>query len=58
MAEIPLSTDEKAERLQKAYDAFMSQLRGLESERLEVMKRVIGELEREEIERLLQEMKE
>lgn len=58
MAEETLSTDEKAQKLQEAYDAFMAQLRGLESERLDVMKRVIGDLEKEEIERLLKELEE
>ena len=48
---------EKAAKVQAAFDAFMEQMRGLEHERLEVMKNVIGELEREEIERLLQELK-
>lgn len=34
----------------------MAQLRGLEADRLSIMKRVIGDLEREEIERLLKEL--
>ena len=51
------TTDEKAKKLQQAYDHFMEQIHGLEHERLEVMKRVLGDLEREEIEKLLQELK-
>ena len=49
--------DEKTAKVRAAFNAFMEQMRGLEHERLEVMKSVIGELEREEIERLLQELK-
>lgn len=52
------TTEEKAQKLQKAFDEFMAQMRGLEHEKLEVMKKVIGDLEREEIERLLNEMKQ
>lgn len=51
------TTEEKAKKLQAAYDQFMEQIKGLEHERLEVMKKVIGEMEREEIEKLLQELK-
>jgi predicted CopG family antitoxin len=51
------TTEEKAKKLQDAYANFMDQIKGLEHERLEVMKRVIGDLEREEIEKLLQELK-
>ena len=51
------TTEEKAKKLQAAYEEFMTQIKGLEHERLEVMKKVIGNLEREEIERLLQELK-
>ena len=49
--------DDKAKRLQEAFDEFMKQMRGLEHDRLEVMKRVIGDLEREEIEKILDELK-
>ncbi len=56
MAENDRSTEEREKKLQEAYDAFMTQLRGLETDRLNVMKRVIGELEREEIARLLKEL--
>lgn len=48
---------EKAARLKEAYDEFMKRLRGLEHERLEVMKQALGEAERQEIERLLEELK-
>ena len=58
MAENDQFIDEREKKLQEAYDAFMTQLRGLETDRLNVMKRVIGELEREEIARLLKELQE
>ncbi len=58
MTEDTPSTNEKAAKVRTAFDAFMEQMRGLEHERLEVMKGVISELEREEIERLLQELKD
>ena len=51
------TTEEKAKKLQAAYDQFMEQIRGLEHERLEVMKKVLGDLEREEIEKILNELK-
>lgn len=51
------TTEEKAKKLQAAYDQFMEQIKGLEHERLEVMKKVIGEMEQEEIQRLLEELK-
>ncbi len=54
----PDSIEEKARRLQAAYDEFMGQLRGLEHEKLEVMRRVIGDLEKEEIERILNDLKQ
>lgn len=57
MTDTPASIEEKAKRLQAAYDEFMSQMRGLEHDKIEVMKRVIGELERDEIEQLLNELK-
>lgn len=50
------SSEEQEKKLQEAYEAFMTQLRGLETDRLNIMKRVIGDLEREEIERLLKEL--
>ncbi len=52
------TTDEKARKLQAAYDEFMARMRELEHDKLEVMKRVIGDLEREEIEKLLNELKQ
>lgn len=58
MPDTPASIDEKAKKLQAAYDEFMSQLNGLEHEKLEVMKRVIGDLEKEEIENILNELKQ
>lgn len=58
MAENDQSLEEQEKKLQEAYNAFMTQLRGLEADRLNVMKRVIGELEREEIARLLKELQE
>jgi hypothetical protein len=58
MAENDQSLKEQEKKLQEAYNAFMTQLRGLEADRLNVMKRVIGELEREEIARLLKELQE
>lgn len=58
MPEESSSVDEKVRKLQEAYDAFVAQLRGLEHERLEVMKRVIGDLEQEEIQRVLNELKQ
>lgn len=51
------TTEEKAKKLQAAYDHFMEQIKGLEHERLEVMKKVLGEMEQEEIQRLLEELK-
>lgn len=51
------TTEEKAKKLQAAYDHFMEQIKGLEHERLEVMKKVIGEMEQEEIAKILQELK-
>jgi len=51
------TTEEKAKKLQAAYDQFMEQIKGLEHERLEVMKKVIGEMEQEEIANILQELK-
>lgn len=51
------TTEEKAKKLQAAYDQFMEQIKGLEHERLEVMKKVMGEMEQEEIQRLLEELK-
>lgn len=51
------TTEEKAKKLQAAYDEFMTQIKGLEHERLEVMKKVIGEMEQDEIKRLLEELK-
>ena len=51
------TTEEKAKKLQAAYDEFMAQIKGLEHERLEVMKKVIGEMEQDEITRLLEELK-
>ncbi len=51
------TTEEKAKKLQAAYDQFMEQIKGLEHERLEVMKKVIGEMEQVEIQRLLEELK-
>ncbi|HJV33401.1 MAG TPA: hypothetical protein VJ694_05225 [Patescibacteria group bacterium] len=51
------TTEEKAKKLQAAYDQFMEQIKGLEHERLEVMKKVIGNLEQEEIEKILRELK-
>lgn len=51
------TTEEKAKKLQAAYDQFMEQIKGLEHERLEVMKKVIGEMEQDEIKRLLEELK-
>lgn len=51
------TTEEKAKKLRAAYDHFMEQIKGLEHERLEVMKKAIGDLERDEIEKLLQELK-
>lgn len=51
------TTEEKARKLKEAYDAFMRQLEELEHERLEVMKKAIGELEQDEIRRLLEELK-
>jgi hypothetical protein len=53
-----LSPEEREKKLHEAYETFMAQLRGLEHDRLNVMKRVIGDLEREEIERLLKELQE
>ncbi len=57
MTEDTQPTNEKVAKVRAAFDAFMAQMRNLEHERLEVMKNVISELEREEIERLLQELK-
>lgn len=51
------TTEEKAKKLQAAYDQFMEQIKGLEHERLDVMKKVLGDLEREEIEKILNELK-
>jgi hypothetical protein len=51
------TTEEKARKLKEAYDAFMGQLGALEHERLEVMKKAIGEMEQAEIARLLEELK-
>jgi len=51
------TTEEKAKKLQAAYDQFMEQIKGLEHERLEVMKKVIGEMEQEEIQSILEELK-
>lgn len=51
------TTEEKVRKLKEAYDAFMKELGSLEHERLEVMKKVIGDMERDEIEKLLQELK-
>ena len=51
------TTDDKAKKLRAAYDEFMAQMRSLEHDRLEVMKRVIGDLEKEEIEKILKELK-
>lgn len=50
--------EEKAKKLQDAYDEFMNQLKGLEHEKLEVMKRVIGDMEKEEIEQILNDLKQ
>lgn len=58
MAENDLSVEEKEKKLQEAYNAFMKQLRGLETDRLNIMKRVISNLEREEIALLLKELQE
>ncbi|MFA5853832.1 MAG: hypothetical protein WC866_01965 [Patescibacteria group bacterium] len=58
MAENDLSIEEKEKKLQEAYNAFMTQLRGLEADRLSIMKRVISDLEREEIALLLKELQE
>ncbi len=52
------SLEEKEKKLQEAYDLFMQRMHGLEHEQLEIMKRVIGTFEREEIQRLLDAMKE
>lgn len=51
------TTEEKARKLKEAYDAFMGQLGELEHERLEVMKKVLGELEQEEIRKIIEELK-
>lgn len=51
------TTEEKAQKLKEAYDAFMKQIGDLEHERLEVMKKALGDLERDEIEKILQELK-
>jgi len=58
MTDTPSTIDEKTRKLQEAYDEFINQLRGLEHEKLEVMKRVIGDLEKEEIEQLLNDLKQ
>jgi hypothetical protein len=57
MSDTPASIEEKTRKLQAAYDEFMSQMRALERDKLEVMKRVLGEAEREEIGRLIDELK-
>ncbi len=57
MTDTPDAIDEKARKLQAAYDEFMAQMRGLEHDKLEVMKRVIGSLEQEEIQQLLNDLK-
>ncbi len=49
--------EEKEKLLQEAYDAFMERMRGLEHDQLEIMKRVIGTLEQEEIQKLLDTLK-
>lgn len=57
MTDTHASIEEKARRLQDAYDAFMRQMNDLEHDRLEVMRRVMGDLEREEIEGILNDLK-
>jgi hypothetical protein len=57
MADDPDSLEERTRKLQAAYDEFMKTMLGLEQEKLEVMKRVIGALEKEEIEQLLNDLK-
>ncbi len=52
-----MSLEEKETRLREAYEAFMERMRGLEHDQLDVMKRVIGELEQEEIQKLLESLK-
>jgi hypothetical protein len=49
--------EEKIEKIRKAYDEFMAGLQALEHERLDVMKKVIGEAEQEEIRRILEDLK-
>lgn len=49
--------EDKAAKLKEAYDEFMKRLQDLEHERLEVMKQALGDVERKEIEGLLEELK-
>lgn len=49
--------DQKIERLRKAYDEFIAGLQTLEHERLEVMKKVLGDAEQEEIRKILDQLK-
>ncbi len=57
MAEHNVSIEEKEKELQAAYDAFMARMRDLDHDQLEIMKRVIGKLEQEEIRTLLESLK-
>ena len=52
-----VATEEKVRRLQKAYEEFVAGVRGLEHERLELMKSALGEAEREEIQKILDQLK-
>jgi hypothetical protein len=51
------ATEEKIRKLQKAYEEFMAGFRGLERERLEIMKKALGEAEQEQIQKILDQLK-
>ena len=55
---MPETAEDKARKLQDAFDEFMRRMRELDHERTETMKRVIGEMERDEIRRILDSLKE
>jgi polynucleotide 5'-kinase involved in rRNA processing len=56
MADAPDSVEEKSRKLEEAYAEFMEKMRTLEQEKIEVMKRVMGDMEKEEIEQLLNDL--
>lgn len=53
-----LSMEEKEQKLQEAYDEFMRRLREIEHEQLGVFNRLITESDREEIQKILDSLKE